>query len=191
MKRFFTADFHLGSEKVLIAYNRPFVDIDDMTRKIISNCNDVATEDDFIYHIGDLYCFRKDGQYAGMEIPWGKIKNRFLATVLPLSGNHDENNGVKTIGSSIRLLLGGRFHCVLCHYPSYDERSRPFLSEGDVNICGHAHTFWSSPGGRYYIDKERKILNINVGVDVWGYKPVSEVTLTNYITHIMATVRKI
>ena len=83
------------------------------------------------------------------------------------------------------MILGNRFHCVLCHYPSYDERSDEFLTPGDINICGHAHTMWSGSGGRYFIDKKKRILNINVGVDVWGYKPISEITLVNYITKIM------
>ena len=161
-----------------------------MTDHIVACCNVLAPgEDDIIYHIGDLYCYKKDGEFDGMDIPWDTMKNDFRATLLPLRGNHDENNGVKPVADSMRMVLGGRFNCVLCHYPSYDSRSEASLIPGDINICGHAHNAWEGDG-RYFIDKEHKILNINVGVDVWGYKPISEVTLVNYITHTMAALQR-
>lgn len=193
MQKWFTADFHLGSEKVLQAFHRPFGDAHHMNEHLIACCNVLAPSvDDIIYHIGDLYCYKKDGEFDGMDLPWDKVKNGFRATFLPLKGNHDENNGVKTVASSMRMVLGGRFNCVLCHFPSYDSRASASLIPGDINICGHAHVSWKEQtgDGRYYIDKERKVLNINVGVDVWGYKPISEVTLVNYITHTMANLQK-
>lgn len=193
MQKWFTADFHLGSEKVLQAFHRPFSDANHMNEHLIACCNVLAPNvDDLIYHIGDLYCYKKDGEFDGLDIPWDKKKLDFRAMFLPLKGNHDENNGVKTVASSMRMVLGGRFNCVLCHFPSYDSRASASLIPGDINICGHAHTSWKEQtgDGRYYIDKERKVLNINVGVDVWGYKPISEATLVNYITHTMASLQK-
>ena len=193
MQKWFTADFHLGSEKVLQAFHRPFGDAHHMNEHLIACCNVLAPSvDDIIYHIGDLYCYKKDGEFDGMDLPWDKVKNSFRATFLPLKGNHDENNGVRTVANSMRMVLGGRFNCVLCHFPSYDSRACASLIPGDINICGHAHVSWKEQtgDGRYYIDKERKVLNINVGVDVWGYKPISEVTLVNYITHTMANLQK-
>ena len=184
MKRFFTADFHLGSERVLQTSSRPFSTVEEMDNALIDACNSICSEEDVLYHIGDLFCFGSDGDFTGSQIRWPEVKKRFVPDILPLSGNHDENNGVKTIASSLRLTLGRRFKCVLCHYPSYDPRSSESLIPGDINICGHVHSFW--PHKRFFIDKTRKILNINVGVDVWDYKPISEVTLVNYITHLMA-----
>jgi calcineurin-like phosphoesterase family protein len=38
---------------------------------------------------------------------------------------------------------------------------------------------------KYFIDFDNKVLNINVGVDVWKYNPVSEDELIAYIDSIM------
>ena len=191
MRKWFTADFHLGSEKVLRAYDRPFGDAQLMTQHFIDRCNELAPDSsDLIYHVGDLYCYKRDGEFSGLEIPWEQVKPEFKATFLPLSGNHDENNGVRTVAQSMRMVLGGRFNCVLCHFPSYDYRAANVLIPGDINICGHVHTQWKTGDGRYFIDKDRKVLNVNVGVDVWGYEPVSETTLVNYITHVMAELQR-
>ena len=188
MTRYFTSDLHLGSERVLYTSDRPFLNVDDMTDELIKNCNSVASEpDDLLYHIGDLYCFKKDGDFKGIDVPWSETRKKFTAMVLPLAGNHDENNTVKPIAYSMRMILGGRFNCVLCHYPSYHPKATQSLRPGDINVCGHVHAFWPSSDKRCFIDKLRKVININVGVDVWNYKPVSEVQLVNYITHLMAT----
>lgn len=165
------------------AYKRPFKDVKSMDATILAKCNQRASEDDIIYHVGDLYCYKKDGNYGGLSVPWSETSKGFNAVILPIEGNHDKNNGVKCVAQSMRLVLGGHFNCVLCHYPSYDPRSRIHLSPGDINICGHVHNLWDTK--KYFIDKQNKVLNINVGVDVWGFAPISEAELSNYIAHLM------
>ena len=184
MRRYFTSDLHLGSSKVLEVCKRPFLDNIQMTDNLIRNCNEVAKDnDDVIYHIGDLYCLKDDNGRPGLFMPWNETKKRFVSDVLNIRGNHDDSNGVKSIGDSVRMTIGKIFNVVLCHYPSYDQRSRIHLKPGDINICGHVHTPWS--GEKYYVDKINKVLNINVCVDLWNYQPVSEVTLVNYIKKIL------
>lgn len=185
MRRYFTSDLHLGSTKVLEMCKRPFSDNIEMTDSLIRNCNEIAKEkDDIIYHIGDLYCLKDDNGHAGMLLPWRETKRRFTAEVINIQGNHDPNNGVKSFALSARLVIGKVFNVVLCHYPSTDPRSRLHLKPGDINICGHQHTLWN--GEKYLIDKENKVLNINVCTDLWDYQPVSEVTLVSYIKQIMS-----
>ena len=186
MRRYFTSDLHLGSSKVLEACNRPFLDNVEMTDKLIANCNEIAnSSDDIIYHMGDLYCLKDDNGSPGMLTPWRETKRRFLANVVNIEGNHDPNNGVKSMATSMRLVLGKAFNVVLCHYPSTDPRSRLHLKPGDINICGHNHTSWD--GEKFLVDKRNKVLNINVCTDLWDYQPVSEVTLVNFIKQILST----
>ena len=185
MRRYFTSDLHLGSTKVLEVCNRPFLDNIEMTDKLIINCNEIAKDkEDVIYHIGDLYCLKDDMGHPGMLLPWRETRKRFIADVVNIQGNHDPNNGVKSIASSMRLTIGKVFNVVLCHYPSTDPRSRLHLKPGDINICGHQHTSWN--GEKHLVDKVNKVLNINVCTDLWDYQPVSEVTLVNYIKQILS-----
>ena len=188
MRRYFTSDLHLGSSKVLELCKRPFMNNIEMTDKLIANCNEIAHEtDDVIYHIGDLYCLKDDNGRPGMMLPWKETKKRFRASVFNIEGNHDRNNGVKSVAMSMRLVLGREFNVVLCHYPSIDPRSKLHLKPGDINICGHCHELWN--GEKYLVDKATGVLNINVCTDLWDYQPVSEVTLVNYIKQILSLAR--
>ena len=186
MRRYFTSDLHLGSSKVLEVCKRPFMNNIDMTDKLINNCIEIAKDiDDEIYHVGDLYCLKDDNGRPGMLLPWRETQKRFTANVVCIEGNHDSNNGVKCLASSMRMVLGRAFNVVLCHYPSTDPRSRLHLKPGDINICGHHHYLWN--GEKYMVDKVNKVLNINVCTDLWDYQPVSEVTLVNYIKQILSS----
>ena len=181
-KRFFTADWHLGSKIVLDVYNRPFDSIEKMNGSLVSACNKIAdSKSDIVIHAGDFACFGKDrGEDALSENP-NKFMNIIRATFINVEGNHDKQNSVKSIGKFIRLELGSVFTDVcVCHYPSYDIRSSEFIKPGDIVLCGHVHNKW-----KHFIDKENKVLNINVGVDVWNFKPVSEDKLIDYIKQLL------
>lgn len=187
MRRYFTSDLHLGSSKVLELCKRPFLDNIEMTDRLIANCNEIAKDkDDVIYHIGDLYCLKDDNGRPGLMLPWRETKKRFTAEVVNIQGNHDPNNGVKSMASSMRMTIGKAFNVVLCHYPSTDPRSKLHLKPGDINLCGHQHSLWNN-GEKYFVDKANKVLNISVCTDLWDYQPVSEVTLVNYIKQILSS----
>lgn len=186
MRRYFTADLHLGSSKVLEMCKRPFLDNIEMTDKLIANCNEIARDsDDVLYHVGDLYCLKDDNGRPGMLLPWRETQKRFNAKVVNIEGNHDATNGVKSMATSMRMVLGKVFNVVLCHYPSTDPRSRLHLKPGDINICGHNHALWDG-NEKFLVDKRNKVLNINVCTDLWDYQPVSEVTLVNFIKKILS-----
>lgn len=180
-QRFYTADWHLGSELVRRVYNRPFSSVERMNAVLIGACNNYATEDDIVFHLGDFYSYGNDRGIIGQKINPNEFMKQINATFLNVEGNHDANNKVKSVGRAIRTNLGKVFsEVVLCHYPSTDERSKGLFKKGDLILCGHVHKAW-----KYMIDKENKVLNINVGVDVWNYKPVSEDKLIEYIRGVM------
>lgn len=75
MRRWFTADFHLGMKDILRLENRPFASIDDMDRALLDECCNSAkvhietlpngasciVDKDVIVHVGDLATFGEDG----------------------------------------------------------------------------------------------------------------------------------
>ena len=183
-QRFFTADWHLGSKIVLDVYKRPFISVEKMNGSLITACNKLAdSKSDIVIHAGDFACFGKDrGELALNENP-NKMMNLIHATFINIEGNHDRNNKVKSVGKALRTELGNVFSDVcVCHYPSYDDRAKKYYHPGDILLCGHVHDKW-----KHYVDKENKVLNINIGVDVWNYQPVSEDKLIDYIRELLNT----
>jgi calcineurin-like phosphoesterase family protein len=178
-QRFFTADWHLDDMEVISLNRRPFSSIEEMNNTLISNCNKVAGEDDQIIHLGDFCIYgKKNGIDNSKTNPVNYIK-QINGTFINVKGNHDDNNKVKSLCDSLRTSLGKKFLSVSCsHYPSYDLRSN--VIAGDVHLCGHVHRKF-----KYMIDSVNQVLNINVGVDVWGYTPVSEDKLIEYIIKVM------
>jgi calcineurin-like phosphoesterase family protein len=69
---------------------------------------------------------------------------------------------------------------LLCHDPAAAQRPNTLC------ICGHLHHLF-----REYYNAERNILVINVGVDVRGYKPVSEEEIAGIIESRRFDPRKI
>lgn len=97
-----------------------------------------------------------------------------------LKGNHDVNNKVKSIGNVLRTKIGKHLEVSISHYPSYDRHAEGTFKEGDIHICGHVHGKW-----KHCLDMTNKVLNINVGVDVWNYTIVTEDELIEYIDKVM------
>lgn len=179
-QRWFSADFHIGMEDILKFENRPFSSIDEMNSVLLSICCTQAKSGDIIYHLGDLFSF------GGVLCPEGdkmKPKDFFKpvkATFINIRGNHDINNRVISVAESLKLGLGDRFPNVsLSHYPSYDKRAKGQFDVNSIHLCGHVHSKW-----KHCLDRDHNVLNINVGVDVCGYRLMSEDELIRYLNFI-------
>lgn len=178
--KFYTADWHLNSPKVLDIYSRPFPNIDYMNDVLISMCNLFAKPEDTVIHIGDFFCYGKDGEYSGRNENPQLYLQKINSTFVNIEGNHDRNNKVKSIGKYLRTSLGPFEDVSVSHYPSTDKLAKGTFLPGDIHLCGHVHDKW-----KYLIDSQNQVLNINMGIDVWHYKIVSEDKLINYIKSIM------
>lgn len=177
-RRFFTSDFHLFGNDIIKAYGRPFENIYDMNTKIIKMCNSIAdSQNDIIIHCGDLM-----ERPSGINLnPTIFISNNINAQFINIKGNHDVNNRVKSLCKSMRISLGKVFPDVsVSHYPSTDIRSKNQWISGDIHLCGHIHNKW-----KYLIDTKNKVLNINMCLEVWDFKIVSEEKLIKYIKNIL------
>lgn len=170
---YFTSDLHLGHKSVVHFCSRPFDSVEEMDAGLIKNWNDTVTEEDTIYVLGDV-CFHKP--ILGLPLLQSLKGKKIL-----IQGNHDRwskskylEAGFLQILQEAKLILNG-FGFKLSHYPylpnelvgcaPHDLRypeMRP-VNEGGWLLCGHVHLNWKIMGNQ-----------INVGVDKWDFKPVSQ-----------------
>jgi calcineurin-like phosphoesterase family protein len=155
MKNFITSDLHLGHTNIIKYCNRPFKTIEEMNDRIVKNWNERVKPDDTIIHIGD-FCF-KGGIEGGLSKSeyW---KRKLNGNIIFIRGNHDKNNSTKTIIESMVIKFAGYdIYCV--HRPPEE-----FIPKVSFVLCGHIHEKWQ-------IKKEKNMIMINVGVDVWNFYP--------------------
>lgn len=171
MRRYWTADLHLMHEGTIGYCNRPFRDKDHMDTWLIDAINSRVKPEDMLFHVGDLA--------MGSKRLVREMLARINGTVITVQGNHDKNNGVKTVGDWFFTDVGPH-RVFVCHVPYYydtPERSvkRVLPKElvdfvertCDFSVCGHVHDSWG-------ISHYGAIPTINVGVDVRGYRPLSD-----------------
>ena len=124
-----------------------------MRFKIIDNFNELVQPDDTTYFLGD-FCFRK-----GVEYYMGLMNGYKIF----LWGNHDKTKLFKSFPKECTYEgYGVRIH--MTHFPK-EVRKKGF----DISLCGHVHEKWKTQDGV-----------INVGVDVWGFRPVSIKEIIRY-----------
>lgn len=183
MRRFWTADQHLGHGNILKFCDRPFRDTYHMNKRLIDGANERVKKDDVGIVVGDfaMKCSKSKFQ------EWRRKLNGHWVF---LQGNHDGNNGVKTIGSSLFTRMS-HFNVFVSHIPYFYSDG---LYEGnkywfdpdltayvekvcDFALCGHVHEKWKH-------SNLGNIPCINVGVDVWDYLPVDDDEIVNYYLKI-------
>ena len=183
--RYFTSDWHLGSNAVLKTAKRPFADATDASEKIFENCVSTVKSKtsgySTIFHIGDFALRNSDKHYrqeedkADFKVDVVNIKSNLLVNygigLVLLKGNHDDghnfNSDIDTMVVDFSHSYG---HIRVAHYPTT-------YGNYKFAICGHVHDAW-------LVKRINGIVNINVGIDVWDYKPVSE----NELIDLMKTI---
>ena len=186
-RRLWTADWHLGStilldKKVMGDAARPFKDVDAMKAAFLKSAAEKVRDDDILVHVGDFASYGIDRGYQGLKEKPAEIIAKLPGKFINLRGNHDINNGVFCLGNSLNLSLGKRYPYVSAsHYPSYDKRATGTFADGTVHLCGHVHKKW-----KHCLDLTHSVLNINVGVDVWGYNVVTEDEIVKYLNFLFS-----
>ena len=164
MAIYFTSDLHLRHANIINLCNRPFKNIQEMDNTILRNWNNTIKEEDLVYLLGDI-SLRGPQHY-----PWYKatIPKLHGEKVLIL-GNHDYlkpfqylKMGFSSVHTSLCLESKWLF---LVHDPI----NKIYAPKNYNVICGHVHEKFK------FADGYPK--TINVGVDIWGYKPVSLFTI--------------
>jgi calcineurin-like phosphoesterase family protein len=176
----FTSDTHFGHERIIELCNRPFDSVQSMNAALIANWNACVAPEDTVFHMGDAVM----GSFAENV----QILGQLNGTIHLIPGNHDRfsvayhhknpsardrfaqmyiDQGVVLMNEQEWFYEDDRpvtEDFLLCHYPFTDERY-PELCPADSGqwlIHGHVHDEWQVNGRQ-----------INVGVDMWDFMPVS------------------
>ena len=179
-RKWFSSDFHLGMSAMLSIENWPFKSIDKHDMALLRSCKERAKQEDVIYHLGDLCSYGIDRGNKGLDIkPYELIKD-ISATFINIRGNHDLNNKVKSVCDSMHMYLSKRYPSVsVSHYPTYDKRIDLSCLHAPIHLCGHVHSKF-----KHCLDLDHRILNINMGCMVWGFKIVSDIELIDYLNSL-------
>lgn len=170
MQRWLTSDEHVGHANILVYCNRPFHSLDHMHKELIDRHNAVVGDDDEVWHLGD-FCLHDN------SLGW--YLKSLKGTHFLVCGNHDRchksrKQYEKWTRKYMQAGFGGVYHQVqlggvtLCHFPYVGDHSsqdrfkeyRP-TDRGGVLLHGHVHDYWKVRGRM-----------VNVGVDVWDYRPI-------------------
>lgn len=151
----FTADQHFDHFNIIEYCHRPFKNSGIMERQLIHNFNQLVDENDTVYHVGDFSMHTESNKYRVKTI-LNKLKGKHIL----IMGNHDQMKPFSYVKAGFlevhtSLSLGINFY--LAHDPAW-----AVMNENLIWLCGHVHQLF------------KQVKNvINVGVDVWDYKPVS------------------
>lgn len=195
MVTWFTADTHFGHARIIELCNRPFSSVEEMNEKLVDNWNGRVSDEDDVYILGDLALGKLVDSLEYVKLLKGRHK--YL-----IPGNHDkvwagypkpgrpvsEAHLDLYLGAGLTILGNGgpipfypnyeeigyepRGSWTLCHFPDqgdshdgdrFDSWRPPAPFKPDIIVHGHVHNKWLTNGPR-----------INVGVDVWGFRPVTE-----------------
>jgi calcineurin-like phosphoesterase family protein len=180
MQTWFTADTHFGHAKIIEYCDRPFESVGAMRSGLVQRWNAVVAPDDRVLVLGDFALGRID-ETLGVLRELNGVKDLVV-------GNHDRPFDLdpgrraawttrylaagfrSVVQGTIGLTLGERYPVLAGHFPyagdSHGEdryaEQRPFDS-GLPIVHGHVHTTWRL--------NDRQL---NVGVDVNNYTPISE-----------------
>lgn len=159
---------------------RPFSTVDEMNRVLIDNITDTLSAGDQLYILGDLAMGLKT---ESLPLLKGISNEMYL-----VPGNHDrvapwdkhadrwreayEEVGLQILPAQVELELSDGFVYILNHFPYQGDHTdedryldfRP-VDRGGRLLHGHLHgAMGRRTSGR----------SVDVGVDAWGFRPVSE-----------------
>ena len=181
---YWTADLHLSHNETIQYCNRPYRDWQHMNKSLIGNINSRLTPSDILMHIGD-YCFTN----KWIRHKASYYEDQMHCTTVHILGNHDRNNSVKGCIEYAIVRICGKTAWVRHQPPGFEEFDS-IPKDVDLIICGHVHDAWKSKIAIY--DKNKRIIPIiNVGCDVWNYRPVRSDELIAYYHKIMKDYKEI
>jgi calcineurin-like phosphoesterase family protein len=199
---YFTSDWHINHANVITYSNRPFTDVDHMSRVLVNNYNSIVPDNAVCYFLGDM------GMGKGEHIT--NVIKQLKGTKVLILGNHDNpsnsmyNKGFDVVLYAARLQIAGQTvtmsHCPLLGVPrenttdmkgskegenwhgELNPKRRPFTHQnyGQFHLHGHIH---SSPNS----GKSKKIQGrqYDVGVDANNYRPISQGQIESWIAHTL------
>lgn len=137
---YITSDLHFGHNKPFVYEARGFSSIEEHDEAIIQRWNDIITNDDDVYILGDLMLNNNDNG--------AKCLKRLNGNKFMVRGNHDTDKrmeiytgkdglGIISMGDAGRLRYGG-LTFYLSHFPTITGNNEP-LKKTMINLYGHTH----------------------------------------------------
>lgn len=167
-KVFFTSDLHIGHSRIINFTGRPYNDVKGMNNALISNWNEVVSDDDDIFLLGDIIWSDSSHEFNRLMRKLNGIKH-----IIP--GNHDSKKALRNLPENcilhddvVDLYIEGLARSfMLSHYPLYSWQG---IQRGVINLHGHIHSGENSHNGfdtafvsNYHYD---------IGVDNNDYYPI-------------------
>lgn len=174
----YTSDQHFQHTRILEYCKRPFSDTREMEKALIENFCALVKPEDTTYHLGDLMMSRT-------QHPLNQIMPQLPGRHILILGNHDQlepfkyiDLGFESVHTSLEVDLYDleeppdpfvpECTLILAHDPAVAT-----VAENRQFLCGHVHKLF------------KQVKNvINVGIDVWDFKPVSEKQILELIRAI-------
>jgi calcineurin-like phosphoesterase family protein len=138
-KIFVTSDLHFGHDRGFLYEPRGFKNIEDHDETVIANWNNVVSDEDDVYVLGDLML--NDNEH-GVEC----IK-RLKGKIHIVYGNHD-TDARKALYNELGVVVHGwadvikyrKYHFYLSHYPTMTGNlEAESLHQCAINLFGHTH----------------------------------------------------
>jgi len=162
MNRWFISDTHFSHKNIIRYAGRPYESVEEMNQSLIDNWNQYIEADDQVFFLGDFGLGDVDHLHA--------ICSQLKGQKICIRGNHDRNaNFMMRVGFNIVLesafLKIGPHTVELIHIPSNEAPSH-------FQLHGHVHE-----------KRAAKIISnqLNLCVEMWDYKPVSENTILSLL----------
>jgi calcineurin-like phosphoesterase family protein len=167
MATWFTSDTHYGHDAIIRYCNRPYKSVGEMNFDMARRWNERVAPTDTVYHLGDFA--------MGDPERYPSFRHALQGQIVLVKGNHDKRMEsvmaymafLNVIENAIIEVDGVKLW--LNHYPLGvpDFRGRPYARPAapgpyDIALCGHVHQNFKVQSG-----------NVNVGVDVWDFAPIS------------------
>lgn len=163
MSIFLTSDLHIGHDKEFIWKARGFKSIEEMNEAIVRRWNEVVTQEDTVYVLGDVVMGNSEESIQYLD--------KLNGYIIIIRGNHDSSHRkalYKEHGYDVVNAMYLNYHkyrFFLCHFPTdtSNDDSDKFLKARLLSLCGHTHNIqkWE-PNGSY-----------NVGLDAHNCYPIS------------------
>ena len=156
----FTSDTHFGHANVIKYSDRPFSDVVEMDEMIVKAWNERVQPGDLVYHLGD-FALSKPSHAI-------RLAKRLLGQKYLIFGNHDKRlrKDKEFLKEWIwardleQITIDGQ-KITLCHFAMVTWNKS---HHGAWQLHGHSHGS---------LPDDPHALRLDVGVDCWGYAPVS------------------
>ena len=163
--KYFIADLHLYHENIIRFCERPFANVEEMNAALIRNWNQVVTQKDEVYILGD-FIVRGSGEQAN------EVLHQLNGKKYLIKGNHEhylkapdfDTSLFESINDYAEISYNKR-KFVLFHYPILEWSG--YYRES-IHLYGHVHNSKVS-----YFNELLGPRAVNVGADLIDFKPIS------------------